>query len=78
MFVSGWNNLVKISYFRTGSKEASFLNLYGTVAEGLGRGLQNLPQQFESARYLYKAAEGQLSFLVYVNRRRTVIFSLLG
>ena len=27
----------------------------GTVAEGLGRGLQNLLQQFESARYLQKA-----------------------
>ena len=37
--------LVKISYFRTRTKN-------GTVAEWLGRGLQNLLQQFESARYL--------------------------
>ena len=29
--------------------------LYGTVAEWLRSGLQNRVQQFESARYLYKA-----------------------
>ena len=34
----------------------------GTVAEGLGRGLQNLLQQFESARYLQSCLNRQLLF----------------
>gem|GEM_PF-4734666 len=33
-----------------------FWTVKGTVAEGLGRGLQNLLQQFESARYLSNPA----------------------
>ena len=40
------------------------VSVNGTVAEGLGRGLQNLLQQFESARYLQKAVlVRQLLFL---------------
>lgn len=48
------------------------------MAEWLGRGLQNLVQQFESARYLKKAAEEQLSFLVYADTGGTIISGLLG
>lgn len=53
--------LYKNTYFRTALKfeiwnlRFGIWNLkfhFGTVAEGLGRGLQNLLQQFESARYL--------------------------
>lgn len=37
----------------------------GTVAEWLGRGLQNLVQRFESARYLSKAVSLKTAFFVY-------------
>jgi hypothetical protein len=40
-----------------GLKMLLLLASTGTVAEWLGRGLQNLLQQFESARYL-KAPDG--------------------
>lgn len=48
----------------------------GTVAEGLGRGLQNLVQQFESARYLKAKEDPSLFFILETMSRYSPWLSL--